>query len=1234
MSSIPSGERTWVDNAADRFEQQWTNGPQKPLIEDFLAEAQVVAEDGRRAHLVEELVRVECELRRAEGEEPKVQEYRSRFPDEHEAVAAAFGLDRSAAPRRTVSAAENMLLGLLALQNHFIDRDALVGAFDAWVTDKSKSLGQILRERKALSPARFGILEALVQDHIQQHGCDPEKSLAELRGVPEVRERLERVVDLDFQCSLMSLRDAAGIDPDATTDYRSEEDEAEDPEGRFQIVRFHDRGALGEVYLARDQQLHRIVALKRIRSAPSTDKDKRARFVVEAEITGRLEHPGIVPVYSLGAFNDGRPFYAMRFIRGDNLTAAIDRFHRDEQAGRHAGARTLALQKLLRRFLDVCNAIAYAHSRGVVHRDLKPGNIMLGQYGETLVVDWGLAKSVGRPEQLSAPPSLDDRTLVPETGSDLRQTQEGSRLGTPAYMSPEQAAGRINELGPPSDVYSLGATLYCVLTGLAPFEEHDLAKLLHRVERGDFVPPRQLQAWVDPALEAICLKAMKTDPAQRYATPRALADDVEHWLADEPVAAYPEPMPARVRRWMRKHPSRVTAAVVLLLATVAGLAAGTVLLSSMNRRIQAQKAVADSNFEMARNAVDQYFTRVSQEPLLDDDRLKPLRKDLLNAALEFYQKFIKQRENDRTVRRDLANTHFRAGVISVVMGKNSEGEAHVKRGAEVFDELIARTPEDRGLRQDLADGLAALASAQREAGYVNPALANYTRAVELMEQLWAEDPSDFSRVTELVRALSHRVFLKNTTGDEEGGAGDIRQAEKILEKVRGVSSHGEKDAILGVLAEVYYRGTDMGKCLQSISILRGLDSRKSAAEVGAPASKLGRWGWGFSPQRPRWLLRGALQNAGNFLNFSGHPAKAEPLLRESVDIVRAAIRENPQSDQPLVYLQTPLGNLGESFFLQGQIRAAKKALEEVLALRDELRRREIPFGVREGMNYVEYAYFLACAEGESGDFSNAISHCGLAMQVAQEARTGERGVGEKNPVIVNLEAWTREARSRFEFATGKIGRDELINRQRQVVAERKGLRERPQKGHDSPSQYASELNASAAVLADDLLDSGRVEEALAVVNEVLPDQQRLVENDKPDNRDVPDHDLRDYAYRRVWADLVARKAEALARTAKSDAAAQSIRQAIEIIKPLTKPEPCYLYDLAHYLTLASTLPANAGLAKPAHQAVDDVRKFIASGFDNPYKLKHDPRLEPLRKREDFVAMVRDLEAKLAAETKK
>src|SRR5262249_41243860 len=163
----------------------------------------------------------------------------------------------------------------------------------------------------------------------------------------------------------------------------------------------------------------------------------------EAEITGGLEHPGIVPVYGLGHTPDGRPFYAMRFIRGDSLKEAVNRFHEAEaQPGRTSGQSTLELRELLGRFIDVCDAIAYAHSRGVLHRDLKPGNIMLGRYGETLVVDWGLAKAVDRPEE--RPPDPIEQPLRPSSGSRLDPTQAGAAMGTPAYMSPEQAEGRLD----------------------------------------------------------------------------------------------------------------------------------------------------------------------------------------------------------------------------------------------------------------------------------------------------------------------------------------------------------------------------------------------------------------------------------------------------------------------------------------------------------------------------------------------------------------------------------------------------------------------------------------------------------------------------------------------------------------------------------------------------------------------------------------------------------------------
>jgi eukaryotic-like serine/threonine-protein kinase len=464
----------------------------------------------------------------------------------------------------------NLLFGINALQNDFITRDALIAAMNAWVLEKHRAIGDILVERGDLGPSDRDLLDQLIDRHLAKHNGDAAASLAAMSSIESVADDLRRgVADPDVLESITQISPESNADPHATR--ASETADYAPAHIRFHKVRNHAEGGLGIVFVARDEELNREVALKEIKPKFADNLASQARFLIEAEITGGLEHPGIVPVYGLGHYDDGRPYYAMRFIRGNSLKDAIKAFHADASLKNDPGARTLALQKLLRRFLDVCNAVAYAHNRGVLHRDLKPDNVMVGKYGETLVVDWGLAKAVGRSGDDGFGP-LPESTILYKSSSGSAETMPGSVVGTPGYMSPEQAAGRLDLLGPASDVYGLGATLYTLLTGRVPFTGSDIPDILIKVERGEFPRPREHAPWLDQALEAIALKAMALKAEARYASPKALADDVERWIADEPVAAYPEPLARRARRWARKHRTGLTAATAT--ALVAGLLVG------------------------------------------------------------------------------------------------------------------------------------------------------------------------------------------------------------------------------------------------------------------------------------------------------------------------------------------------------------------------------------------------------------------------------------------------------------------------------------------------------------------------------------------------------------------------------------------------------------------------------------------------------------------------------------
>ncbi|HEV3165298.1 MAG TPA: serine/threonine-protein kinase [Isosphaeraceae bacterium] len=501
---------------------------------------------------------------------------------------------------------------------------------------------------------------------------------------------------------------------------------------RYRILRSHARGGLGEVYVAFDEELRREVALKEIQLRHANRTDSRLRFLLEAEVTGGLEHPGIVPVYGLGRYADGRPYYAMRFIRGQSLQDAVDHFHLADlnQVNRDPGERSLEFRQLLERFRDVCNAIGYAHSRGVIHRDIKPANVMLGAFGETLVVDWGLAKALDRAE---VEPITGIEPLKPLSASGKSETLYGSALGTPQFMSPEQAAGQLEVLGPASDVYSLGATLYYLLSGKAAFREINPASLLNNVQRGKFPKPREVNRRVEPALEAICLKAMATKPEDRYSTALLLSADLEHWLADEPVSVYREPLVERMARWAKRHKRLVTAAAAVLITGITALGIGTVM-------VKREQARTEANFRLARDAVDQMLTELGEVELADVPQMEPVRKKMLAKALKFYQSFLKEHGDDRSIRQETGRANIRLGDILEMLGDYDGAEHAYERAVKLLTALIGQDPQRPSYRRDLARAQHNLGVLQKKSLRFEEAEKNLNAARRIRKQLVADFP--------------------------------------------------------------------------------------------------------------------------------------------------------------------------------------------------------------------------------------------------------------------------------------------------------------------------------------------------------------------------------------------------------------------------------------------------------------------------------------------------------------
>ena len=703
---------------------------------------------------------------------------------------------------KVVASDRNLLVGIVALQMNFVSRDALIQAMQVWTVNKKEPIENIFHAMGSLDRKTRILLTALVDKHLEHHDNDPEKSLASLSSIGDLRTRLNGIHDPEIDKSIQFLDGDFSSSSQDSSMYRTVGFPSK-PGGRFRILRHHKDGGLGMISVARDEELNRNVALKEIRERYAENETARERLRIEAEITGGLEHPGIVPVYGLGNYDDGRPFYCMRFIKGDSLRGAIKTFHTSKSSLSRT-QRILELRSLLRRFIDVCDAIGYAHSRSVLHRDLKPDNIMLGRFGETLVVDWGLAKAICE-NDAEQEISLTDQPIVPRSGSSAAPTMAGSAIGTPQYMSPEQAEGRIDLLGPATDVYSLGATLYCLLTGQSAFTSEDRSVVLGNVRNGVFPAPKKIDRSVPPALEAICLKSMQRDPSSRYQSPTDIGQDIERWLADEPVSVFSEPWSERLARFVRLHKTAFAGIVAaLMMALIASAVIATLSkmknnqLNELNLKLAQAKDELQDDFsntkKLAFELIEKAESGKNSLAQIPGDRARKHRYWITNRAISVFKPLISRRPDDPDVKLDMAKLYRYAANLDRLEGEYVDSEKKYNAAIQHLEQIITAAPDDA--RDRLALTHADYASMLRKTHKLVESRQQLEKSGRFVKQLRAENPDSMKyRRSDGVTQMELAAVLVET-GDPNEAIVRVKKCTELFEELVDSGNHTPLDPIL------------------------------------------------------------------------------------------------------------------------------------------------------------------------------------------------------------------------------------------------------------------------------------------------------------------------------------------------------------------------------------------------------------------------------------------------------
>ncbi len=658
----------------------------------------------------------------------------------------------------------NLLFGVLAMQMDLIDAARFAEGCAAWSIRKHLPLSDILVEREWITAADRADVERFLERKLKLHGGDVRRTL-EATTDAGVANAAMKIDDEDLRRTIVDLSAKTGH---VLVDALARPSETK---SRYTLSRLHGQGGLGRVWVARDNDLNREVALKELQTDRAANTDSQTRFLREAQITGQLEHPNIVPVYELGRRSaDGQPFYTMRLLRGRTLRHAIHDYHKRRGAGT---ADSLELRRLLGAFVGICHALAYAHTRGVIHRDVKPSNVALGDFGEVVLLDWGLAKIAHAEEP-------ETQTLGVGESAWSDPTMAGRALGTPSYMAPEQAEGRLDQIGPRTDIYGLGASLFELLVGHPPHKGENTEATLDKIIKGQTPRARAADPTVPAALDAICAKAMAKSPDDRFAKASDVADDINRWLDDEPVSVYRDPPLERAARWARRHRTWTRAAAAALVAISLVASGATILVNHARTAEAAAKTTAQNalvaetaakqeatrHFKQARNTVDTFLVEIGETlrlyPGMEDARVR-----VLQSAADEYERLAATRSDNVELRSEFARAAIRLGDVRGLLDKWDEALRAHRTAESLFDSIASSASGDSTVALDRANCRTKIGNALKELGRFAESEQSLRAALAELEVLVRERPKSAECLDALATCCVNLSVLEHDTGDRE-----------------------------------------------------------------------------------------------------------------------------------------------------------------------------------------------------------------------------------------------------------------------------------------------------------------------------------------------------------------------------------------------------------------------------------------------------------------------------------